>query len=54
MIGNSMRNTVWPSPGRSFPAPNGRYEGDKVTGFSQLHTQGTDGVPSYGIFRQIP
>ena len=44
-------DTVWPSQGRRFPAPNGWYPGDKVSGFSQLHAQGTGGVPSYGLFR---
>lgn len=44
-------DTVWPSPGRPFPPPNGHWTGDKVVGFSQLHAQGTGGVPSYGLFR---
>ena len=44
-------DSVWPAEGRRFPAPSGRYVGDKVTGFSQLHTQGTGGTPSYGLFR---
>lgn len=44
-------DTVWPSEGRPFPAPNGYWPGDKVDGFSMLHTQGTGGHPSYGIFR---
>lgn len=44
-------DTVWPSPGRGFPPPNGFWHGDKVSGFSQLHAQGTGGTPSYGLFR---
>jgi len=44
-------DSVWPSQGRRFPAPSGWYPGDRVTGFSQLHTQGTGGTPSYGLFR---
>lgn len=43
----------WPAPGRKFPPPSGWYPGDRVIGFSQLHTQGTGGVPSYGIFRVV-
>ena len=46
-------DTIWPSPGRRVPPPNGYYQGDKVVGFSQLHAQGTGGVPSYGLFRLI-
>ncbi len=46
-------DTVWPSPKRNFPPPNGFWYGDKVLGFSQLHAQGTGGTPSYGLFRVI-
>lgn len=46
-------DTVWPSPGQAFPPPNGFWHGDRVAGFSQLHAQGTGGVPSYGLFRVV-
>ena len=46
-------DTVWPSPGRKIPPPNGFWYGDRVVGFSQLHAQGTGGVPSYGLFRVV-
>lgn len=35
------------------PPTSGWWPGDKVVGFSQLHAQGTGGVPSYGIFRYV-
>ena len=58
--------SVHPSPDSKWPSPHVRPEGvrhgfgpptsgwwpgDKVIGFSQLHVQGTGGVPSYGNFR---
>ena len=46
-------DTAWPSTVRKDPSPSGYYRGDKVVGFSQLHSQGTGGVPSYGIFRVV-
>ena len=46
-------DTEWPSEGRKIPPPSGFYAGDRVVGFSQLHTQGTGGVPSYGLFRVV-
>ena len=47
-------DTLWPSPNdRKFPPPNGYWPGDPVCGFSQLHCQGTGGVPSYGLFRLV-
>ena len=33
------------------PPTSGWWPGDKIIGFSQLHVQGTGGVPSYGNFR---
>ena len=52
--------SVYPSPGTEWPLPDGRnpppsgyYPNTKVVGFSQLHTQGTGGVPSYGLFRVV-
>lgn len=46
-------DTAWPSVVRDAPSPSGYCRGDKVVGFSQLHSQGTGGVPSYGIFRVV-
>jgi len=54
-------DSLWPSPHEKpkgarhgFGAPtSGWWPGDKVVGFSQLHAQGTGGVPSYGIFRYV-
>lgn len=60
--------SVHPSPDSRWPSPHvkpagarhgfgpptsGWWPGDKVVGFSQLHAQGTGGIPSYGIFRYI-
>lgn len=37
-----------------FGAPtSGWWPGDPVVGFSQLHSQGTGGRPSYGLFRYV-
>jgi len=54
-------DSAWPSPHvrpkgarHGFgPPTSGWWPGDKVVGFSQLHAQGTGGVPSYGIFRYV-
>ncbi len=35
------------------PPTSGWWPGDPVVGFSQLHSQGTGGTPSYGIFRYV-
>ena len=58
--------SVHPSPDSKWPSPHvrpkgarhgfgpptsGWWPGDKIIGFSQLHAQGTGGVPSYGNFR---
>lgn len=58
--------SVYPSPDSEWPvahpvrsgqrhgagAPtSGWWPGDRVTGFSMLHAQGTGGTPSYGLFR---
>lgn len=48
--------SIYPSPETpgASPVPSGyAYECD-VVGFSQLHTQGTGGVPSYGNFLVSP
>lgn len=60
--------SVHPSPDSKWPSPHVRPEGarhgfgpptsgwwpgDKIIGFSQLHVQGTGGVPSYGNFRYV-
>ena len=42
------------APGDKRPDPtSGYHPGDPVAGFSQLHAQGTGGVPSYGNFRLL-
>lgn len=60
--------SVHPSPDSKWPSPHvrpkgvrhgfgpptsGWWPGDKIIGFSQLHVQGTGGVPSYGNFRYV-
>ena len=40
--------SIYPSPDTLKSAPSGYVEGKEVVGFSQLHTQGTGGTPSYG------
>jgi predicted alpha-1,2-mannosidase len=47
-------DSLYPCKGRSFAPPSGIYYGDPVTGFSQLHTQGTGGTPTYGLFLVSP
>ena len=52
-------DSLWPSPHEKpkdarhgfGPPTSGWWPGDRVVGFSQLHAQGTGGVPSYGLFR---
>ena len=52
-------DTLWPVAGRektdreSAP-PSGSYPGDPVVGFSQLHIQGSGGIPTYGLFLVSP
>jgi len=40
--------SIYPSPDTVEGGPGGYLPGQEVTGFSQLHTQGTGGRPSYG------
>ena len=49
-------DTLWPNPRSKMKwAPtSGYHEGDGVVGFSQFHTQGTGGHPSYGIILVSP
>ncbi|MBP5319524.1 MAG: GH92 family glycosyl hydrolase [Kiritimatiellae bacterium] len=47
-------DTLYPFTGRRFASPSGMFYGDPVTGFSQLHTQGTGGTPTYGLFLVSP
>ena len=47
-------DTAWPSPTMPHCATSGYHQGDPVVGFSQLHTQGTGGHPSYGHFLVSP
>ena len=49
-------DTLWPHPGHTErrAQTSGYYAGDKVSGFSQFHAQGTGGAPSYGIFLVTP
>lgn len=47
-------DSLYPYPGRRQPAPSGAYPGDPVTGFSQLHVQGTGGTPTYGYLLVTP
>lgn len=67
IVGPSVpHGSVHPSPDSAWPVPHvrpngakhgfgpptsGWWPGDPVVGFSQLHSQGTGGTPSYGIFR---
>ena len=54
-------DSLWPTPHEKpkgarhgyGPPASGWWPGDKIVGFSQLHAQGTGGVPSYGIFRYV-
>ena len=46
--------SVYPSPDTLKPAPSGFVYGNDVVGFSQLHTQGTGGTPTYGNFLISP
>ena len=46
--------SVYPSPDTLKPKPSGFVYGDEVVGFSQLHTQGTGGTPTYGNFLLSP
>lgn len=47
-------DSLYPYPGRRFAPPAGVFWGDPVVGFSQLHTQGTGGTPTYGLFLVSP
>lgn len=47
-------DTLYPYPKRRFAPPSGMFYGDPVVGFSQLHTQGTGGTPTYGLFLVSP
>ena len=47
-------DTLYPYPNRRFAPPSGMFYGDPVVGFSQLHTQGTGGTPTYGLFLVSP
>ena len=40
--------SAYPSPDTLKPTTSGFVNGDDVVGFSQLHTQGTGGTPTYG------
>ena len=46
--------SAYPSPDTLKPQPSGFVYGDAVVGFSQLHTQGTGGTPTYGNFLVSP
>ncbi len=46
--------SIYPSPDTTLPQPSGYRPGQPVVGFSQLHTQGTGGLPSYGNFLVSP
>ena len=46
--------SVYPSPDTLKPKTSGFVYGDDVVGFSQLHTQGTGGTPTYGNFLVSP
>ncbi|MDA3926123.1 MAG: GH92 family glycosyl hydrolase [Kiritimatiellae bacterium] len=46
--------SVYPSPDTLKPKTNGFVYQDDVVGFSQLHTQGTGGTPTYGNFLVSP
>jgi predicted alpha-1,2-mannosidase len=46
--------SIYPSPDTLKPVPSGYSSKDPIVGFSQLHTQGTGGVPSYGNFLISP
>ena len=46
--------SVYPSPDTFKPKTSGFVFGDDVVGFSQLHTQGTGGTPTYGNFLVSP
>jgi predicted alpha-1,2-mannosidase len=46
--------SAYPSPDTLKPKTSGFVYGDDVVGFSQLHTQGTGGTPTYGNFLVSP
>ncbi len=46
--------SIYPSPDTLKPKTSGFVYGDDVVGFSQLHTQGTGGTPTYGNFLVSP
>jgi predicted alpha-1,2-mannosidase len=46
--------SAYPSPDTLKPTTSGFVYGDDVVGFSQLHTQGTGGTPTYGNFLVSP
>lgn len=46
--------SIYPSPDTLAPRPSGYNHKEPIVGFSQLHTQGTGGKPSYGNFLISP
>ena len=40
--------SIYPSPDTTLSQPSGYRPGQPIVGFSQLHAQGTGGLPSYG------
>ena len=47
-------SSIYPSPDTVAGGPGGYLPDQPVVGFSQLHAQGTGGVPSYGNFLVSP
>ena len=47
-------SSIYPSPDTTAGGPGGYLPDQQVVGFSQLHAQGTGGVPSYGNFLVSP
>ena len=47
-------SSIYPSPDTLNSTPGGYKAGEPIVGFSQLHTQGTGGNPSYGNFLITP
>jgi predicted alpha-1,2-mannosidase len=46
--------SIYPGPETLRPTPAGYTANEPIVGFSQLHTQGTGGLPSYGNFLITP
>ncbi|GAT31470.1 alpha-1,2-mannosidase [Terrimicrobium sacchariphilum] len=46
--------SIYPSPDTLAPKPSGYNRKEHIVGFSQLHTQGTGGIASYGQFLLSP